>query len=136
MRLAIPEFHGRVSPAFDSCHRLLIVDKVVGTAEQVTALNWSSLHRGTRASRLKHLDVEVLICGGISNWLAGRVEDEGIRVIAWVSGEIPQVIEAYFLSRLVNSELSMPGWCDRETKAHHPAGTEKFSARKGKKGDG
>ena len=96
MRLAIPEFEGRVSPAFDSCRKLLIIEKEDGDPARVTALNWSSLSRGARASRLKHLDVETLICGGISNWLAAQVEHEGIKVIPWVSGETGKVLEAYY----------------------------------------
>lgn len=136
MRLAIPEFQGRVSPAFDSCLRLLIVDKEVGGSARVTALDWSSLPRGARASRLKLLDVEALICGGISSWLAERVESNGIRVISWISGEIQQVLEAFFTGRLVDSTLSMPGWCGRKTKSHRPTGAENISARKGKEGDG
>jgi hypothetical protein len=64
------------------------------------------------------------------------VENEGIRVISWVSGEIQQVLEAYFSDWLVDSQLSMPGWCDRKPKAHRSTGAENVSARTGKEGDG
>ena len=116
MRVAIPEYQGRVAPAFDSCRKLLIVDRGTGETQQIVALDWSSLPRGTRASRLKLLDVRVLICGGISNWLAEMVENEGIRVIPWVSGEIQEVIEAYFTGRGVDGKMAMPGWSERKTK--------------------
>jgi hypothetical protein len=37
-------------------------------------------------------------------------------VIPWISGEIQQVIEAYFTGRGVNGKMAMPGWSERKTK--------------------
>ena len=120
MRLAVPEHQGRVSPVFDCCRRLLVIDEVGGDVTTSITVDWSDVPRPARPSRLQGLGVGVLLCGGISCGLAEEIEGRGIEVLSWVSGGVDDVLEAFFGGRLPNPELSMPGRCGRHPGARRP----------------
>jgi len=92
VKVAIPQFNGRVSPRFDYAPDFLILRlednkeldrKVIST-------------RGLGPWRMIHLleaeEVEAVVCGGIENFWAENLERGGIRIYPWVSGEIENVI--------------------------------------------
>jgi len=112
MRLAIPEFNGRVSPVFDFCRRLIVVEVSAKGPSERFQVDWSVPDVQNRADRLKELKVDALLCGGISGELAEDVAGKGIRVFPWISGEIQEVLNAFLSNRLPDPSLSMPG-CPR-----------------------
>jgi len=109
MKIAIPVYNGSVSNVFDFAHRLLLVDietaKVVEPCE--VELKAESLPQ--RAGRLKNLEVDVLICGAISQALANMVTASGIQVLPYVTGRVDDVLEAYLTGQLAKPQFSMPG---------------------------
>jgi len=46
--------------------------------------------------RLTGLGVDTLICGAISRPLAYMVTTAGINLIAWISGQVEDVLQAFF----------------------------------------
>jgi predicted Fe-Mo cluster-binding NifX family protein len=117
MRIALPEFNGRISPVFDFCRRLLVVDiDPMGRSEKFT-VDWSETPLAERARELLDLKVEALLCGGISCDLSADVARRGIRVFPWISGEIPEVISAFLADRLPDPGFTMPG-CPRGPGPH------------------
>jgi len=112
MRLAIPEFNGRVSPVFDCCRRLLIIDTSKKGPDRIASQDWSDLECVKRPSRLREMGVKILLCGGISTRLASEIESGGVRIVPWVSGEVGEIIDAYFKGKLPDPQLTMPG-CHR-----------------------
>ena len=108
MKLAIPEFKGRVSPTFDFCRNILLVEVSPGEQPRITDLDFSSLESCQRASFLKALGTDTLLCGGISRELAEDVREQGIQIVPWLSGEILEVLGAYFQDSLPDAELTLP----------------------------
>jgi len=109
MKIAIPVYNGNVSNVFDFAHRLLLVNiengKEVNRSE--VALEGQSLPQ--RLSQLKSLEVDVLVCGAISQVLANMVTTSGIQLLPYVTGRIDNVLQAYMTGQLVRPEFIMPG---------------------------
>jgi len=110
MKIAIPEYNGRVSPVFDTSQRLLVfrVDHG-GVGAPLGNEDWSYLPLPVRATRLRQMGVDVLLCGGISGWLARQIEALGIRLVPWLAGDVQQVLEAFVAGRLPDRYFAMPG---------------------------
>ena len=112
MRLAIPEFNGRVSPVFDCCRRLLVIDTSVNGPDRIASQDWSELECVKRPGRLKEMGIKTLLCGGISTRMAKEIEAGGVCIVPWVSGEVGEIIDAYIKGKLPDPQLTMPG-CKR-----------------------
>jgi predicted Fe-Mo cluster-binding NifX family protein len=110
MKIAIPVWNGFVSNVFDFAHRILLVDienaKMVNRSE--VDLKTESLPQ--RASNLKNLGVDVLICGAISRALANMVMASRIQVLPYVTGKVDDVLQAYLTGQLVHPQFTMPGY--------------------------
>ncbi|MBN1917691.1 MAG: NifB/NifX family molybdenum-iron cluster-binding protein [Verrucomicrobia bacterium] len=113
MRIAVPTWQGRVSPVFDTAQRLLVVKTQNGSETERTEEDLGSLPLPRRASRLRELGVDVLICGAISRPLAGLIAASGTTLIPFVSGECEEVLSAYLGGRLPSPHFLMPGCCGR-----------------------
>lgn len=111
MRIAIPNYQGRVSPVFDVAARLLVVH-CQGTAElERKDVVLFEKEPGRIVHSLGELGVNVLICGGISQGLQVALEHVGIGVVAQICGEIEPVLAAYRAGKLPGPEFLMPGCC-------------------------
>ena len=108
-KIAIPICNDCVSNVFDFAANILLLDiedgKEVGRCE----IPLKSQALAQRAGQLKSLEVDVLICGAISRVLANMVIASGIEVLAYVTGRIDDVLQAYFTNQLVNPQFIMPG---------------------------
>lgn len=68
-----------------------------------------------RAARLKDIDVDVLICGAISQALSLMISGSGIEVFSDVSGSIDEILKGYLQGRLTEKRFLMPG-CQARNK--------------------
>lgn len=110
MKIGIPEYRGRVSPVFDTCQRLLVFQASDhGGLIPLEAQDWSCLPPLVRPNRLRERGVDVLLCGGISDWVARQVEAQGIRLVPWLSGDVNRVMSAFFAGDLPDRRFAMPG---------------------------
>lgn len=109
-RIALPNWQGRLSPVFDVAQQLMVVEM---SGRQEHGRQFCSLSAPDAASRAKTLlahDVDVLICGAISQSLERAVTAAGIGVIAGICGDVDRVLRAYALGRLEEEEsLHLPG---------------------------
>jgi len=80
-----------------------------GVAIPLGSQDWSYLPLPARANRLRQMGIDVLLCGGISGWLARQVEALGIRLIPWLAGDVQQVLDAFVAGRLPDQRFAMPG---------------------------
>ena len=133
MKLAIPEFNGRVSPVFDCCRRLLVIDTSVEGPNRIASQDWSEVVCVKRSGRLREMGVRTLLCGGISTDLAREIEAGGVEVIPWVSGEINEVLDAYLEGRLPDPRFNMPG-CRRGQYMRKERGRDSLSRGSGWRG--
>ena len=108
-RVAIPIFRSRVSPVFDSCLQLLVVDVEEDRQTSRTQLYLDQLSPSQRLDVLRRAGVTTVICGGISEVFHHMLNSAGIRTITGIAGEIEEVITAFLADRLDQAYFYMPG---------------------------
>jgi len=114
-RAAFSLWNDRIAPVFDVARNLLIVDTAQGAETGRIERRFSGDSPQERAMRLASLQVDHLVCGAITRETADALQDRGIQVVSFVSGEIEQVLQAWLHGHLNERSLHMPG-CTR--KAH------------------
>lgn len=111
-RAAFSLWNNRIAPVFDVARHLLIVDvdngMVIGGMER----RFASDNPHERALRLSSLEIDQLVCGAISRDTAETLEQNGIQVISFVTGDCGHVVQAWLKGRLHDNRLLMPG-CNR-----------------------
>ena len=109
MKVAFTAWEDRISPVFDSARRLLIAnienDQVID--REYEAFNPQSVSR--LGEMLKSLEIEVLICGAISQTPSSIIEESGVKLISFVGGKIDDILESYAKGIGIVPEFSMPG---------------------------
>lgn len=109
-RIAIPVYKSRVSPVFDSCTRLLLIDQDHNQEIDRTEIWCEGLSEIERLKMLKKLSVCKVICGGISDGFYKMISSAGISVIVGIAGEVDQVLNAFRCNRLGEPCFYMPGY--------------------------
>ncbi len=109
MKVALPEHQGRIAPVFDSCKRLMTYRITLEEQYLVSNEDWSTIQRYFRPSRLKELEVEVLLCGGISCWMEEQIVQHRIKLIPWLAGEVAEILRAFEQGRIGDPCYAMPG---------------------------
>ena len=113
MNVAIPTWCGRVSPVLDTAGRLLIVKADAG---QELTRQEAPLTASDMAGRLEQITsshVDVLICGAVSQVLAGMLSRRGIAVISHVCGPVEEVLRCHLAGQSPQDRYGMPGCCRR-----------------------
>ncbi len=117
MKVAVPEWQGRVSPVFDVASHLVVVelDHTIGECDRRTeSLGNAAAHE--RAGRLRDLGVDVLVCGAISWPLEAMLISGGVRVIPLVCGPVDEVVQAFRDGTLEDGRFAMPGCCRKRQR--------------------
>jgi predicted Fe-Mo cluster-binding NifX family protein len=109
-RIAIPVFKSRVSPVFDSCTRLVLVDLDQNQEIARSEILLEGLSEIERLKILKKSGVSTVICGAISDGYYKLISSSEISMIIGIAGEVNQVISAFRCSRLNESCFCMPGY--------------------------
>jgi predicted Fe-Mo cluster-binding NifX family protein len=107
--IAIPIFKSRVSPVFDTCTRLSLIDfedNQVITRKEFDLDNFSLRER---LQVLEKNDVAVIICGGISDVFHAILSNSNIRLISGICGNVDEVMKAYIEGRIDDPCFFMPG---------------------------
>jgi len=114
-RAAFSLWNDRIAPVFDVARNLLIVDTAQGAETGRIERRFSGDSPQERAMRLASLQVDHLVCGAITRETADALQDRGIQVVSFVSGQLEQVIQAWLHGHLHERSLHMPG---RTRKPH------------------
>ena len=102
-----------MSPVFDVAARLLVV-RLKGQAElERKEVVLFETEPGGIVRSLRELEVNLLLCGGISQELEVALEQAGIEVLSQICGELEPVLAAYRTGNLSRPEFLMPGCCGR-----------------------
>jgi predicted Fe-Mo cluster-binding NifX family protein len=112
MRIAIPQWQGRIAPVFDVAGHLLLVDIDHGRETQRQEQTLAKTEWSARVQGLLSSGVNVLICGAVSAQLQSKIAASGIQVIAFVCGAVDDVLAAYLDGTLADRAFAMPG-CQR-----------------------
>jgi predicted Fe-Mo cluster-binding NifX family protein len=110
IRIAIPIFRNKVSPVFDSCTRVFIVDIEEEREIDRKEIYLDALALTERVSILLKSGVETVICGGISDVMASMLMGVKIDLISDITGEIDHVLKAYLEKRLDQTQFHIPGF--------------------------
>lgn len=109
MRIAIPQWHGRIAPVFDVASQLLLVDVEDNRETHREEKRLVKTELSARAGELSSCRPDVLICGAISAPLQFRIAASGVRVSAFICGAVDEVLAAYLSGMLANPVFAMPG---------------------------
>ncbi len=121
MKVAIPEWQGRVSPVFDVAGHLQVFEIDGESARPIHALVCEEETVSSRVARLVEAGATLLICGAISRPLEMAVTAAGIHVIAQTCGNVQDVAVAYAKGHLTLETFCMPG-CGRQERRCHRHG--------------
>ena len=114
MRIAISTWEGNISPVFDVARSLLVVDIKDGMEKERTQKSLHDLKIARRASYLKQLRINVLVCGALSSTLEERICESGVKVIAFTCGEADEVLHTIIAGKFNDQSFLMPGCRRRE----------------------
>jgi predicted Fe-Mo cluster-binding NifX family protein len=108
IRAAIPIFMTRVSPLFDSCTRVLLIDIEQNREVDRKEIYLDALSLNERVTILRKSGVTTVICGGISEMLETMLAGADIELIGDITGEVDQVLDAYLTERLDEPRFHLP----------------------------
>ncbi len=116
MKVAIPIFGSRVSPRFDCAPNLLLFFVEDGKVVQREEVSLTHLDSWQRLERLRELNIQALICGGIDGSSSQLLEGKKIQVIAWVAGEAEEALTCFLRGELKSSSFLCPAGRGRRVR--------------------
>ena len=122
MKIAIPEWQGRVSPVLDAASLILLVEIESGRELRRTENTLNAASPWSRAQALKDLHAELVICGAVSQELEMALRAAGIELVGNICGPVEAVLNAYRLGKLDETTFAMPGCCGRRRRFRHGGG--------------
>jgi predicted Fe-Mo cluster-binding NifX family protein len=111
MKIAVPDWQGRVSPVLDVAERVLLVDFEADEAGRRSTEDLGDTDPHERTRRLSELGVDVVVCGAVSWPLEAALISSGIRVVALICGDVEAVVRAFGDGTLEDDRFVMPGCC-------------------------
>lgn len=113
MKIAIPYWHGRISPVFDVAGNVSLVEITDGCEKNRRDISLEAETLGSRIDTLVNAGAEVLVCGAISKPLEMGLTARGVKVIPQTCGDVELVLAAYIKCGLNPNAFLMPGCCGR-----------------------
>lgn len=101
MKIAIPFFKNRVSNRIDCSENFLFVTVENGTVKNRKKIRVVKNSPSVLVNILSQLEVDVLICDGITEFYSRQLGDTAIQVIPWISGEVEEVLNQYLEGKLI-----------------------------------
>ena len=109
-RIAIPIYKSRVSPVFDTCTRLLLIEFKDGREIARREFDLDNFSLRERVKILEKNAVAVIICGGISDVFHAILSNSNIPLICGICGNVDEVISAHIDGQLDDPCFFMPGY--------------------------
>ncbi len=122
MQIAIPVWRERISPRLDSAGCVLMIRLEDGKELERWNLRLRGYPPGQRLHLLMMAGIDILICGALSRAMRRMMESAGIYVIAWKTGRIDDVLNAYLTDNLDDSRFLLPGRCPGPGRGPSPRG--------------
>ncbi|MCB2212315.1 hypothetical protein KQI52_09415 [bacterium] len=109
MKVAIPQWMGRVSPVLDVANRLVICERTERGDIIREDILLTDNDPYTRAETLRALGITEVICGTLSRGLQRALQAAGIEIYPHVRGDIEQVVDACLNGSIASDDFRMPG---------------------------
>jgi predicted Fe-Mo cluster-binding NifX family protein len=130
MKAALSIWEGRISPVFDVSRQALVLTIVNGAATSRQLENIEAQTPAGKVERLLSLGIETLVCGAISRPLHHELRARGVKVIAFIAGEIEAVLSSFLAGKLPSETLAMPG-CRRRQRRFRGGDARAYQGRAG-----
>ena len=98
----------------DTCTRLLVVDVEEQSEVNRREIAFDVYSPPARFEILKALNLDTIICSGISEVFDKMLQSAGINIICGIAGEVEKVVEAFICNRVDCSSLRMPGYSGQD----------------------
>jgi predicted Fe-Mo cluster-binding NifX family protein len=108
-RIAIPVFKSRISPVFDTSTKMLVIDCDEGKEIQRQEIFLGKLSLYERQRILESLDVNVFICGGITETFQKMIKTSDNQLITGRTGAVDEILAAYRCGKINTKKYQMPG---------------------------
>jgi predicted Fe-Mo cluster-binding NifX family protein len=112
MRVGITTWHDRISPVFDVARNLLVVEMQDGQEVGRQQVELKETAPNLRALEVGKLDLNVLICGAVSQPLENMLLSSGTHIFSHLCGETEEIFQAFISGNWAEREFLMPG-CGR-----------------------
>ena len=109
MKIAIPVWQNTVSNVFDFASHILLIEIDQGAEIGRRELNLPADSGSARLAMLRQAGAEVLICGAISQPMAQMAKVAGLELLAYVTGNVDDVLQGYMNGSLGERRFAMPG---------------------------
>lgn len=128
MKIAIPIFGKNISPRFDGAQVIVLLTVEGGQVVRREKWRTQNLSPLALVGGLRDAKVDVLICGNIDSVSEEAVEEVGIKLIPWVTGEAEGAITCFLKGELApGSIVGSQGICGR-----WGVGAGRWGCRKGR----
>lgn len=129
MKIGLSTLNKRISPLLDTAQYLSVYDINGASATLTEEYLLCGLSITERSAFFRDAGINILICGAVSRPLCKAILSSNINLIAWISGDIEEILQAYINNSLSDISFAMPGCCG--LKKRH--GFRRTSIRKGKR---
>ncbi len=109
VKIALTIWGNRISPVFDSSKTLMIVDIEKSKPTNRVYERFDPLVIKNAIKILHNYEVDILICGAISETHALCIEQSGIKLISFISGMSDKVLSVFIKKRYRILDFLMPG---------------------------
>lgn len=109
MKVALTVWNGRISPVFDVCRNVLVLEIDKGSIISKACESIETVVPIQKVERLAKFGVDTVICGAITEPLRLELISCGLNIIGFVAGEVEEVLHAFLAGKLPDQALSMPG---------------------------
>ena len=113
MKAAFTTWNNRIAPVFDVARTVCIVEADEGKIVAECLEAFKDALPVQKVLCLVQWEVDTLVCGAISRSLQSILTAQSIRVIAFVAGELHEVIGAWLAGRIEDNVFAMPGYAGR-----------------------
>ena len=115
MKVALLTAQSRVSPVFETTSTWLVIHATSSKCNICSTQRFSALNEINMVNELLEENIEMIICGAIPYYLEKILINHGCEVLAFIAGDVDEVIEALNLNLLDKPKFKMPG-CQKRKK--------------------
>jgi predicted Fe-Mo cluster-binding NifX family protein len=109
MKIAFTVWNNRVAPLFDVARQLHVIEFNQGRIVSQFRAGFDGQIPARKAKQLAEMGVQTLVCGAISRSMQFLVTAYGVELIAFINGDLQEVIDAWQCGKLRSDAFLMPG---------------------------
>ncbi len=109
MIIALSVYNNRIAPVFDVASQLRVIKVCDGKVVGEEQFNLPVEKPLERAIKIHQLGVKLLICGAVSEEAKSFLDMYKIKTVAFIAGNIEEIISSWILKKFSAVDYSMPG---------------------------